>query len=75
MFNFYYAPDIPGYQEYKAQVRRIFDLIKAGKFEPYTSIFTTDEIDNDTNQEKREKMWQLITDYGVKILPVNDEVE
>jgi hypothetical protein len=74
MFSFYYETRLwPTYQVYKAQVRRIFGLIKAGKYEPYTSTLATDEIDNEKNQEKREKMWRLITDYQVKVLPADSE--
>jgi hypothetical protein len=75
MFNFYYAPDKSGYQVLKPQVYQIFEQIKAGKYEPYTSIYATEEIDNETNQEKREKMWQLVTDYDVRVLPDDDEAK
>jgi hypothetical protein len=72
MFSFYYENRQHGeYQKYKTQARQVFDLIKAGKYEPYTSILATDEIDNEKNPEKRENMWRLITDYSVKILPAN----
>ncbi|GHV92473.1 hypothetical protein AGMMS50268_29760 [Spirochaetia bacterium] len=74
MFSMYYAPDKPGYVELKAQVRQIFDQIKAGKFDAYTSIYTTDELDGEMNDEKREKMWQLITDFNVKMLPDDEAV-
>jgi hypothetical protein len=74
MFSFYYETRLwPAYQVYKAQVRRIFALIKAGKYEPYTSTLATDEIDNETTQAKREKMWRLITDYQIKVLPADSE--
>jgi hypothetical protein len=76
MFSFYYEERIaPPYPELKAQVRRIFDLIKAGEYEPYTSPLATKEIDDEPNVEKREKMWSLISEYGVKILDVTDEVK
>jgi hypothetical protein len=32
MFSLYHAPDVPGYQVLKGQVRQIFDLIRAGKY-------------------------------------------
>jgi hypothetical protein len=74
MFSFYYENrTAPPYPEYKAEVRRIFDLIKAGVYEPYTSTYTTDEIDKETDLEKRENMWQLITDYEVKMLEATNE--
>ena len=46
MFNFLFVPDVPGYAEHKAEVKQVFDMIKAGRFEPFTSIFATDEIDD-----------------------------
>ncbi|MDR0586300.1 MAG: hypothetical protein LBG26_03580 [Treponema sp.] len=53
MFSFYHEErTAPLYLEHKALVRRIFDLIKAGTYEPYTSPYATDEIDND--KERRE---------------------
>lgn len=77
MFSFYYEErEQAEYQKYKSQAIQVFNLIKAGKYEPYTSILTTDEIANETNHEKQEKMWQLITDYTIKVLPAdNDEVK
>ncbi|GHV64168.1 hypothetical protein AGMMS49587_16010 [Spirochaetia bacterium] len=76
MFSFYYETrQKPHYQEYKAQVRQVFDLIKAGKFEPYTSIYATGEIDDEPDPEKRALMWQLIRDYGVEILDDSEEVK
>jgi hypothetical protein len=50
MFSFYYAKNKPEYQVLQDQVRQIFNLIRAGKYEPYTSILATDEIDNETNR-------------------------
>jgi hypothetical protein len=75
MFNFYYAPDVPGYRVLKGQVRQVFDLIKAGQFEPYTSAYTTDELEAETNIERREQMKGLITNYGIRFLGQSDEAE
>jgi hypothetical protein len=75
MFNFYYAPDIPGYEEYKAQVRRVFDLIRAGMYEPYTSPYTTEELEATATESRRLEMLKLIPDCGVKILQKTPEVE
>jgi hypothetical protein len=76
MFSYYYEerPQVE-YQELKAQVRRIFDKIRAGEYEPYTSVFSTTEIDAEPNAEKREKMKALISDYGITFLEVTPEVE
>jgi hypothetical protein len=76
MFSFYYEErTAPLYLEHKVLVRRIFDLIKAGEYEPYTSPYATREINDEPNQEKQEKMKALIADYGVVILPVTEEIE
>lgn len=76
MFSFYHEKrTIPPYLELKAEVHRIFDLIKDGEYEPYTSIFTTNEIDSTTDQEKRAKMWKLIDDYGITVLETSPQVE
>jgi hypothetical protein len=75
MFSFYYEErTAPPYLEYKAEVRRIFDLIKAGVYEPFTSSYTLDEIAKEVNHDKRSKMAALITEYGVKVLDETDEV-
>ena len=76
VFNFYYEErTAPPYLEQKALVHRIFELIQAGAYEPYTSPYTTREINNETSQEKREKMQALVSDYGVVILPITEEIE
>jgi hypothetical protein len=77
MFSFYYGKELSlEYRQYKAETRAVFNLLKSGELEPYTSTLATDEIDGEPNQEKRESMWQLVTNYGVNILPAdNDEVK
>jgi hypothetical protein len=77
MFSFYYEERQYGeYPKYKTHARQVFDRIKAGGYEPYTSTLATDEIDNDKNQEKRENMWRLMAEYGIKILPADsDEIK
>jgi hypothetical protein len=75
MFSFYYEErTAPPYLELKAEVRRIFDLIKAGEYEPYTSPYALDEIAKETNRTKRDQMTALVLDYGVKVLDETDEV-
>jgi hypothetical protein len=76
MFSFYYETrQEPHYQEYKAQTRQVFDMIRAGKYEPYTSIYTTTEIAKEPDQEKRENMLQLIPEFGIQFLDTTPEVE
>jgi hypothetical protein len=74
MFNFYHAPDIPGYRVLKGQVRQVFDLIKSRQFEPYTSALAMGEIESDQNREHREQMESLVTEYQIRLLPVTPEV-
>jgi Zn ribbon nucleic-acid-binding protein len=76
MFSFYYEKrTAPPYLELKAEVRRIFELIKAGEYEPYTSPYAVDEIMKEPDVEKREKMEALIKEYGVKLLDITDETK
>jgi hypothetical protein len=75
MFNFYYAPDNPGYRVLKGQVLQIFDLIKAREYEPYTSVYVVEELDITEGDEKREQMKGLILNYGVTLLDKSDEAE
>jgi hypothetical protein len=49
MFSFYYGQETtPEYRQYKAEARAVFDLIKAGEYEPYTSLYAIGEIDDET---------------------------
>ena len=76
MFSFYHEKrTMPPYLELRAEVRRIFDLIKAGEYEPFTSTFTTNEIDDTTDHEKRANMWRLIDDYGITVLETSPQTE
>jgi hypothetical protein len=76
MFSYYHEERPQAkYQELKGQVRQIFDKIRAGEYEPYTSVFATTEIDAEPDTEKREKMKALISDYGITFLEVTPEVE
>jgi hypothetical protein len=75
MFSFYHETRTdPHYLELKAQVRRIFDLIKQGVFVPYSSIYATREIDAEEEKDKREKMQAMPQEYGVKLLDETEEV-
>jgi hypothetical protein len=66
VFNFYYAPDASGYRELKGQVHRVFDLIKTGQFEPYTSALAMGEIESDQNEEHRKQMEILLPKYEIR---------
>jgi predicted nucleic acid-binding protein len=76
MFSFYHEErEHEEYKKYRAQVRAVFNRIKAGKYEPYTSILAIDEIMADTNQADRKQMiMSLITERGIQVLSRSDEV-
>ena len=76
VFSFYHETREYGeYPKYKTQVREIFERIKAGEFEPYTSIFVMDEIENEKNAEKLEKIRKLIAKHDLTFLEITDEAD
>ena len=76
IFSFYYGSEItPEYKRYKADSRGVFDLIKAGKYEAFTSPLATDELTDEPDKEKRSKMLALITEYGIKVLSLTEETQ
>jgi hypothetical protein len=76
MFSFYYGRETtPEYRQYREDARAVFGLIKAGEYEPYTSLYAVGEIDDEPDREKRLNMRNLITDYGVRVLEPTDETE
>ena len=68
MFNFPFVPDKPGYTELKAQTLRVFELIKTGKFKPYTSLIALQELHDTDVKERRENMLRLIQEHDIAIL-------
>lgn len=68
IFNFPFADDAP---QYKADTLKLFEEIKTGKFEPYTSVYTIDELQAEPNQDNRNRMMQIIADYNIKVLEKN----
>ncbi|MDR0642776.1 MAG: hypothetical protein LBG07_09995 [Treponema sp.] len=72
IFNFPFADDSP---QYRADTLRLFEEIKAGKFQPYTSVYVTEELDGTEDPVHREAMKTLIDDYHVTVLPASDEAE
>jgi len=75
IFSFYHETREYGeYPKFKTQVRELFERIKTGEFEPFTSIFVMNEIIKEKDPEKLEKMRNLVSDYGITFLEVTDEV-
>jgi hypothetical protein len=76
MFSFYYETRTEArYQELKVQTRQTFELIKVGKYEPYSSDYAMQELSRTTSQEKRENMLKLIAEYHITLLPDSDEAD
>ena len=76
MFSFYYGSEAtPEYRQFKADSRAVFDLIKAGKYEAFTSPLATDELADDPDREKRLKMLALVPEFGIKVLSFTEEME
>jgi predicted nucleic acid-binding protein len=70
LFNYYFDED----RDAHADTVRLFEDIKAGKYEAFTSRYAVDELMN-APEVKRDKMLGLISEYNIFILEPNDEVE
>lgn len=68
MFNYYFDAD----RDAHTDTVRFFGDIANEKYEAYTSIYVTDELEN-ADEPKRSKMLALITEYNIKVLPASDE--
>jgi hypothetical protein len=75
MFNILYEPDLPQYVQNKADSHRFFDLVKAGRLEPYTSIYVIRELEDNPSQANREKMLRMVNEYNIKVIPRSDRAE
>ncbi len=70
LFNYYFDED----RDAHADTVTLFEECGAGKFEPYTSLYVTDELGN-APEPKRTKMLSLIQEYGIVVLPNDSEAE
>jgi hypothetical protein len=76
MFSFYYGQEETlEYRQHKKDARAVFDLIRSGKYEAFTSPLTTDELTDEPNEDKRKKMLSLIPEYDIKILSPTSETD
>ena len=70
MFNYYFDTERDGH----ADTVKLFEEIKAGKYEAYTAIYVTDELIK-ADDPKRSNMLNLITEHNITVLPADDEAE
>ena len=70
MFNYYFDEE----RDAHADTVTLFEECMSGKFEPYTSLYVIDELE-DTSTKKREKMIALIERYNITVLAASDEVD
>jgi len=68
MFNYYFDSN----RDAHADTVRVFNDIKAGKYEAYTSTYVVDELEN-APEPKRANMLKLIREYGLTILEASDD--
>jgi len=70
LFNFYVDED-RGTAHYDTV--KLFEHIAAGKYEPFTSTYVTEELKG-AQEEKRDKMLKIIDDYSITVLNTIEEV-
>jgi len=68
MFNYYLDTQRDGH----ADTVLLFEAIRAGKHEAYTSEYTIGELLNSA-EPKQSKMLALLEEYGIITLPITDE--
>jgi predicted nucleic acid-binding protein len=68
IFNHFFDTD----RDAHAATIKLFKEIRDGKYEAYTSLYVTDELEA-AQEPKRSMMLGLITEYDVKVLDMSDE--
>jgi predicted nucleic acid-binding protein len=71
VFNFYFADDAPDKRE---DTLRLFEEIRQGKYEPYTSDYVVDELSL-CEEPKQSMMKNLLDEFSVLTLPMDSEAE
>ena len=71
VFNHYFEPTR---EEYNA-TRKLFEEIRQGKFEAYTSILVVQELKKTPKETKRENMLNLIKEYNIPLFELTSEAK
>nr|AGS52016.1 hypothetical protein [uncultured bacterium contig00006] len=69
IFNYYFDRA----RDSHADTVKLFEEIRAGKYEPYTSSYVLDELEETKDDGKRREMLALIGEYGITVIPGDDE--
>jgi hypothetical protein len=67
IFNRYFDTD----RDYVKETQQLFQNIKSGMLDAYTSAYVVDELEA-APSPKKEQMLQLITDYDIKIIEYDE---
>ena len=68
LFNYYFDTERDGH----ADTVRLFDKIRAGEYDAYTSDVAIGELLN-APEPKQSKMLTLLDSYGITVFPASDE--
>ncbi len=68
VFNYYFDEDRTGLED----VLKLFEAIRAEKYEAYTSRYVTEELER-AQEPKKSKMLNLIEEYEIILLPFDEE--
>ena len=68
MFNYYFDTE----RDAHADTVKLFDEIKAGKYQAFTSTYATEELSK-APEEKYRKMMGVITEYGITVMQESEE--
>ncbi len=70
MFNYYFDVERDAHNDTVVLFREIED----GKYDAYTSVYVVTELSN-AEENKRDKMLNLITKYNIKVFDLSDAAE
>ena len=70
MFNYYFERE----REAHADTVKLFEEIKAGKYQAFTSVYAVDEL-QEAPEERATKMIDLITEFDITVLESSEEAD
>jgi len=70
MFNYYFDKE----REAHADTVKLFEEIKAGKYQAFTSMYAVEEL-QEAPEERAQKMLDLITEFDITVLDSSEEAD